>query len=129
MICRGWTFCTATTVPTGPARRGLLTPAPWVGSWTDLVAAVRRPTSDQHCGRLAGAAPRAAWLRKVAERLESRRFDLAATMILEVGKPWREADADVTEAIDHCRYYAQQIEHMEARPRLRNIPGEDNMLT
>ena len=68
-------------------------------------------------------------LRKAADRLEMRRFELAATMILEVGKPWREADADVTEAIDHCRYYAEQIERIESRPRLRNIPGEDNMLT
>ena len=58
-----------------------------------------------------------------------RRFELAATMVLEVGKPWREADADVTEAVDHWRYYADQIERIESRPRLRNIPGEDNMLT
>jgi RHH-type proline utilization regulon transcriptional repressor/proline dehydrogenase/delta 1-pyrroline-5-carboxylate dehydrogenase len=75
------------------------------------------------------ARERADILRKTADRLEMRRFELAATMILEVGKPWREADADVTEAIDHCRYYAEQIERIESRPRLRNIPGEDNMLT
>jgi RHH-type proline utilization regulon transcriptional repressor/proline dehydrogenase/delta 1-pyrroline-5-carboxylate dehydrogenase len=75
------------------------------------------------------AASRANLLRKVADRLEIRRFELAATMILEVGKPWREADADVTEAVDHWRYYAHQIERIEARPRLRNLPGETNMLT
>ncbi len=71
---------------------------------------------------------RATLLRKVADRLVKRRFELAATMILEVGKPWRDADADVTEAIDHCRYYADQIERIESRPRLRNIPGENNRL-
>lgn len=75
------------------------------------------------------AATRAGLLRKVADRLEDLRFELAATMVLEVGKNWREADADVTEAIDHWRYYADQIEHIARRPRLRNIPGEDNMLT
>lgn len=79
--------------------------------------------------RTTAARERADILRKAADRLEMRRFELAATMILEVGKPWREADADVTEAIDHCRYYAEQIERIESRPRLRNIPGEDNMLT
>lgn len=79
--------------------------------------------------RHTAATRRAELLRKTADRLEARRFELAATMILEVGKPWREADADVTEAIDHCRYYAEQIERIEARPRLRNLPGEDNMLT
>ncbi len=79
--------------------------------------------------RTTSAAARADLLRKAADRLEMRRFELAATMILEVGKPWREADADVTEAVDHWRYYAEQIQRIESHPRLRNIPGEDNMLT
>ncbi len=77
--------------------------------------------------RLTRAGDRSSLLRQVADRLEMRRFELAATMVLEVGKPWREADADVTEAIDHCRYYADQIERLELRPRLRNLPGENNM--
>lgn len=79
--------------------------------------------------RITPAAVRADLLRKTADRLDKRRFELAANMILEVGKPWREAVADVVEAIDHCRYYAEQIERIAARPRLRNLPGEDNMLT
>jgi len=90
------------------------------------VAAARRAFD---AWRTTPAAVRADLCRKTAERLELRRFELAATMVLEVGKPWREADADVTEAIDHWRYYADQIERIESRPRLRNIPGEDNMLT
>ncbi|MGD2108652.1 MAG: proline dehydrogenase family protein [Phycisphaerae bacterium] len=79
--------------------------------------------------RTTRAAYRADLLRKAADRIEMRRFELAATMVLEVGKPWREADADVTEGVDHWRYYADQIERIESRPRLRNIPGENNMLT
>ncbi len=78
--------------------------------------------------RLTRPGDRAEFLRKAADRMESRRFELAATMVLEVGKPWREADADVTEAVDHCRYYAEQIVAINLQPRLRNIPGEDNML-
>ncbi|MEK6675710.1 MAG: proline dehydrogenase family protein [Planctomycetota bacterium] len=89
------------------------------------VAAARRAFQEW---RHTSAAARADLLRRVADRLEMRRFELAATMILEVGKPWREADADVSEAIDHCRYYAEQIERIEARPRLRNLPGENNTL-
>jgi RHH-type proline utilization regulon transcriptional repressor/proline dehydrogenase/delta 1-pyrroline-5-carboxylate dehydrogenase len=90
------------------------------------VAAARRAFGGW---RLTSAAKRAQLLREAADRMEMRRFELAATMILEVGKPWREADADVTEAVDHWRYYADQIERIESRPRLRNLPGEDNMLT
>lgn len=74
------------------------------------------------------AAERADTLRRAASRLEMRRFELAATMILECGKPWREADADVTEAIDHLRYYADQIERIDARPRRRDLPGESNLM-
>ncbi|MHC5108540.1 MAG: proline dehydrogenase family protein [Planctomycetota bacterium] len=78
--------------------------------------------------RTTTAAHRAQTLRDAADRFEKRRFELAATMVLEVGKPWREADADVTEGIDHCRFYAEQIERIEARPRIRDIPGENNKL-
>jgi RHH-type proline utilization regulon transcriptional repressor/proline dehydrogenase/delta 1-pyrroline-5-carboxylate dehydrogenase len=90
------------------------------------VAAARRAFAHWSQVR---AADRAELLRKAADRVEMRRFELAATMVLEVGKPWREADADVTEGVDHWRYYADQIQRIESCPRLRNIPGEDNMLT
>ncbi|HNQ24604.1 MAG TPA: proline dehydrogenase family protein [Phycisphaerae bacterium] len=78
--------------------------------------------------RLASAKERSHLLKRVADRMEERRFELAATMILEVGKPWREADADITEAVDHWRFYAEQIVQFEARPRRRNVPGETNVL-
>ncbi len=38
--------------------------------------------------------------------MQARRFELAAWIVHECGKPWREADGDVAEAIDFCRYYA-----------------------
>ncbi|MFQ5413884.1 MAG: proline dehydrogenase family protein [Phycisphaerae bacterium] len=74
------------------------------------------------------AAERAGLLRQAADRMEVFRFELAATMILESGKPWREGDADVTEAIDHCRFYADQIERIDTHPRRRDVPGEANTL-
>ncbi len=49
---------------------------------------------------------RAALLMRLAERLEGDRLRLSALQVYEVAKPWREADADVVEAIDFCRYYA-----------------------
>ena len=45
---------------------------------------------------------------QAAALMRDRRDDLAAIMIREAGKPWREADADVCEAIDFCEYYARQ---------------------
>ena len=67
-------------------------------------------------------------LQRVADLMQERRFELAAAVILEAGKPWREADADVSEGIDYVRYYAERVELMETRPRRRDLPGEDNVL-
>jgi RHH-type proline utilization regulon transcriptional repressor/proline dehydrogenase/delta 1-pyrroline-5-carboxylate dehydrogenase len=60
--------------------------------------------------------------------MRARRWELAATMVLEVGKPWREADADVAEAIDFCDYYARQAVELFA-PRRADVPGEENVTT
>lgn len=68
---------------------------------------------------------RANYLNKLADVFRKRRWELAAWITLEVGKPWREADADVAEAIDFCDYYAIEMRKLD-RPQHRNVPGEDN---
>ncbi len=78
--------------------------------------------------RRTSAKRRAQLLRKAADLMQERRFELSAWLILEAGKPWREADADVAEGIDYVRYYADRVELMETRPRRRDLPGEDNVL-
>ncbi|MHB0935370.1 MAG: L-glutamate gamma-semialdehyde dehydrogenase [Armatimonadota bacterium] len=72
------------------------------------------------------AEQRAGLLREAARLMEVERDDLAATEVYEVGKNWREADADVCETIDYLRYYADEMERL-GRPRLMGeIPGEIN---
>lgn len=78
--------------------------------------------------RLVGAERRAEYLHKTADVLRQRRFEMAAMITFEAGKPWREADADVAEAIDYLDYYAYQVERLAARPHRRDLPGEDNYL-
>ncbi len=68
---------------------------------------------------------RADLLFKSAEIMRRRRYELAAWQVLECGKPWREADADVAESIDYCEFYAQAMLRM-ADPQRRDAPGEDN---
>lgn len=68
---------------------------------------------------------RAAFLRRIADGLRNRKWDLSALIVLETGKPWREADADVAEAIDFCNYYADEAERLW-HPQHRDVPGEDN---
>ena len=51
--------------------------------------------------------------------MRRRRFELAAWEVYECGKPWREADADVGEAIDFCEYYAAGAIALAAAARRR----------
>jgi RHH-type transcriptional regulator, proline utilization regulon repressor / proline dehydrogenase / delta 1-pyrroline-5-carboxylate dehydrogenase len=55
---------------------------------------------------------RAGILRKAAKLMELRRAELSAWIVLEVGKPVREADGEVSEAIDFCLYYAAEMERL-----------------
>jgi RHH-type proline utilization regulon transcriptional repressor/proline dehydrogenase/delta 1-pyrroline-5-carboxylate dehydrogenase len=75
--------------------------------------------------RATAAQERAGLLDRVADILARRRFSLAAIEVLECGKPWREADADIAEAIDFCRYYAHQM-RMLSQPQGSDVPGEHN---
>jgi RHH-type proline utilization regulon transcriptional repressor/proline dehydrogenase/delta 1-pyrroline-5-carboxylate dehydrogenase len=73
-------------------------------------------------------AERAQLLETLARRLEADRFALAALQCFEVGKPWRESDADVAEAVDYCRYYARQAVTELAARSPAQMSGEDNLV-
>jgi len=74
------------------------------------------------------AEERAKMCLRVAELMRERRFELAAWMILEVGKNWVEADADVAEGIDLVDFYGHEIlRYAEEHPLVR-IPTERNEL-
>ncbi|QUS59749.1 L-glutamate gamma-semialdehyde dehydrogenase [Synechocystis sp. PCC 7338] len=64
-------------------------------------------------------------LRKAADIMEERRHELNAWICLEVGKIIPQADAEVSEAIDFCRYYADEMERLDQGVNL-DIPGETN---
>jgi RHH-type proline utilization regulon transcriptional repressor/proline dehydrogenase/delta 1-pyrroline-5-carboxylate dehydrogenase len=68
---------------------------------------------------------RANHLRSAANIMRRRLFELAAWEVYECGKTWREATADVDEAIDFCEYYAEQAEHLQSLAGV-DVPGEEN---
>ena len=71
---------------------------------------------------------RAQYLFKAAKIMRKRRFELNATMILEVGKNWVEADADTAEAIDFLEFYAREmLRYGNAKPAIQ-LPGEKDEL-
>lgn len=76
--------------------------------------------------RTFSAMQRADFLFRAAEVMRTRRAELAAWEILEAGKPWREADADVCEAIDFLMYYGQEMLRLAPARQLDDLPGEIN---
>ena len=116
--------------------------APVRDAFRAAVAAARVPTvandgtaadAERAVGTAARAFPawrdrdageRAAIMVRAADLMRARRDELAGVVIRESGKTWREADADVCEAIDFCEYYARESVRMFARERLGRFVGE-----
>ena len=72
------------------------------------------------------AAERAGMVHRVGDALAARTYELAAWQCFEAGKNWAEAEADVAEAIDFCRYYAHQALEMARPLSVVEVPGESN---
>jgi RHH-type proline utilization regulon transcriptional repressor/proline dehydrogenase/delta 1-pyrroline-5-carboxylate dehydrogenase len=72
---------------------------------------------------------RAHILRKAAEVLEQRLPQFCALLVKEAGKTWGDAVAEVREAVDFCRYYADEAERLAAPQTLPGPTGESNTLS
>jgi RHH-type proline utilization regulon transcriptional repressor/proline dehydrogenase/delta 1-pyrroline-5-carboxylate dehydrogenase len=70
---------------------------------------------------------RASYLVKAAEIMRSRIYELAVWQILEVGKQWDQAYADVTEAIDFLEFNAREIKRLGGLRHVNPMPGEENV--
>jgi len=88
------------------------------------LAAAQRASSNW---KNMSAKERADGLRNIAARLSKQRYQFAALQVLEAGKNWLEADADVCEAIDFLNYYADQAERLGLAV-INVIAGEHNLL-
>lgn len=87
--------------------------------------AIKAATTAMASWQKTSAQERVRLLRRAADLMEQRRHNLAAWIVLEVGKVLPEADAEVSEAIDFCRYYANEMERFAAGYS-RDLPGETN---
>jgi RHH-type proline utilization regulon transcriptional repressor/proline dehydrogenase/delta 1-pyrroline-5-carboxylate dehydrogenase len=108
-----------------PSQRSRLIADVSAATAADADRAVAAASRGQPVWQAAGWRRRAEILEAAAGILRRRRFELAALEVFEVGKPWREADADVAEAIDFCRYYAREARRL-AEPVRVDVPGEEN---
>ncbi len=73
---------------------------------------------------------RAAMLRRFADQLEANQVELLAMTSLEAGKTWSDGIAEIREAVDFCRYYANEAEQLMLEPRVfHGYTGERNTLS
>ncbi|KAF0220475.1 MAG: proline dehydrogenase / delta 1-pyrroline-5-carboxylate [Geobacteraceae bacterium] len=116
----------------------------------DLVVSVNPARPEEAVGRFAGVSPelvdravasarkaQKAWGRKSPEEraevlfraaalARERRHKLLAWQVVETGKNWAEADADVAEAIDYLEYYGREALRLGTPLKLGDVPGEEN---
>jgi 1-pyrroline-5-carboxylate dehydrogenase len=93
----------------------------------EVAAAVERAGRAQAGWRALPWQERVARLRQAAERLETRKWELAAACLFEVGKSRIEAMGEAEEAVDLIRYYCDEMEAAEgyARPLRRAFEREE----
>ncbi|MEK6774547.1 MAG: proline dehydrogenase family protein [Bdellovibrionota bacterium] len=107
-----------------PSKNSQLVARIGLSTRTDAERALQIAKENFKMWKKVPAIERAAYLEKLADLMEQKKFQLAATQILEVGKPWAEADGDVAEAIDFCRYYANHMKEISSPLKVGHAPGE-----
>lgn len=71
---------------------------------------------------------RAEYLFRLADVIRKRKYEFDAWLVLEAGKTWAEAEADVSEAVDFCEFYARQALKLAKPDPLVQLSGERDEL-
>ena len=115
-------------VSTDPAAPERIVATAAIATEAEAHEAVERAKDALPAWAATPAEDRAHALVRAASHLRERRAELAALAVREAGKPWREADADICEAIDFLEYYARGAIELDRGPALVQVPGERNAL-
>jgi len=98
-----------------------------IATTSDVEKAIEKAARYFPRWRAQAASDRANFLFAAAEIMRQRRWELAAWEVFEVGKSWREADADVAEAIDYLEYYGRQMLHLAPPRQTQPLQSESNV--
>jgi 1-pyrroline-5-carboxylate dehydrogenase len=66
---------------------------------------------------------------RAADRMRERKMEYMAWLVFEVSKNWAEADADISETIDFCEFYAREALRFAKAETPVQLPGERGSLT
>jgi 1-pyrroline-5-carboxylate dehydrogenase len=75
-----------------------------------------------------GVEERAGLLFRVGDLLRQRKMEFMAWLVFEVSKNWAEADADISETIDFCEFYAREALRLSKTQTPIQLPGEHDTL-
>ena len=127
MVIGGRRISTASQISSAnPARALSVVARSASASPSDVLLAIGEAKKAQPSWGNLSAASRAEVLMRAASWIDERRMELAALEVLEVGKPWREADGDIAEALDFLHFYARAMVDLAQDDRLASPPGETN---
>jgi 1-pyrroline-5-carboxylate dehydrogenase len=107
-----------------PARRSEIVGLHAVAERDDVDAALSSVTEAFPGWSRTPAAERVAIMRRAAQLVRERRYELSALVMLEVGKTWDEADGEVAEAVDLIEWYARQMLSLDGARQLTPIANE-----
>jgi RHH-type transcriptional regulator, proline utilization regulon repressor / proline dehydrogenase / delta 1-pyrroline-5-carboxylate dehydrogenase len=91
-----------------------------------VAGAVARSAAAYPAWRATPVATRAGMLREAADAMEAQLPRLCALLVKEAFKTWGDCVAEVREAVDFLRYYAQEAERI-MQPAV--LPGRDGAVT
>ena len=120
--------CLAQREPLDRALAATTVPAVPEASPADVDAAMRRLHAGFSAWNSAPLTHRAAVLRRAADALDARLPEFCGLLVKEAHKTLGDCVAEVREAVDFCRYYADQAEARLATQVLPGPTGESNEL-
>jgi 1-pyrroline-5-carboxylate dehydrogenase len=71
---------------------------------------------------------RAGLVFRVGDLMRQRKMEFMAWLVFEVSKNWAEADADISETIDFCEFYAREALRFAKAETPIQLPGERDTL-
>ncbi len=110
------------------AYEGLRVPTVAVFDTAQVPAAMARSQAAYKTWRTTPVAQRAAILRRAADAMEERMPKLCALLVKEAFKTWGDTVAEVREAVDFLRFYANEAERVMGPIALPGPTGETNEL-
>lgn len=128
-VVEGRAMGSAEAVSTDPGDPGRVVAEAGSSGPGEVTAAVDAAVRGAVAWNAEGWEKRIQVMRRAADGMRRERLRLTALIVRECGKPWRDADAEVCEAIDFIEYYAIQAAELGREKELIQVPGERNRMT